>query len=77
MKGTRGTKPNYGFVINSKHEVAHLMCGGFIYQVTDVFEPSPHIYILSQFHLAITPRFMADIRIRKDADHEIIVHEPE
>ena len=76
VKGTKGTKPNYGFVINSQQEVNHLMNGGFIYRITDVFGATPHIYILCRDHLAITPRFRADVRIRRDANHEIIVHEP-
>ena len=76
VKGTKGKKPNYGFVINSKQEVEHLLNGGFIYRVTDVFGTTPHIHILCHGHLSITPRFRADVRIHRNAKHEIIVHEP-
>src|SRR6266478_8187009 len=75
VKGTKGTKANYGFVINSQQETQHLENGGFIYRVTDVFGSTPHIYILSLGHLSITARYRADVRIRRDAKHEIIVHE--
>ena len=75
VKGTKGTKPNYGFVINSLQETQHLENGGFIYRVTDVFGTTPHIYILSRGHLSIRTRYRADVRIRRDAEHEIIVHE--
>ena len=75
VKGTKGKKPNYGFVINSQQEVRHLEAGGFIYRVTDVFGATPHIYILSHGHVSITPRYRADVRILRDADHEIFIHE--
>jgi hypothetical protein len=75
VKGTKGTKPNYGFVINSQQEIQHLENGGFIYRVTDVFGSAPHIYILSRGHLSITARYRAGVRIRRGAKHEIIVHE--
>jgi hypothetical protein len=77
VKGTKGKKPNYAFVINSAHEVKHLESGGFIYRVTDVFGSKPHIYILSRSHVSITPRYRADVRIIKGATHEIVVHEEE
>lgn len=75
VKGTKGKKPNYAFVINSEHEVKHLEAGGFIYRITDVFGTTPHIYILSHGHISIKPRYRADVRILRDAKHEIIVHE--
>ena len=72
VKGTKGKKPNYGFVINSKQEVEHLKNGGYIYRVTDVFGSSPLIHILSEVHIAVTPRFRADARIRKGAKYEVV-----
>jgi len=75
VKGTKGTKANYGFVINSQQEIQHLENGGFIYRVTDVFGSTPHIYILSLGHLSITARYRADVRIRRGAEYEVVVHE--
>jgi len=77
VKGTAGTKPNNGFVFNSAQEVAHLERGGFIYRVTDVFGKTPRIYILSLPHVKVTPRYRADVRINRGAEHEIVVHEDE
>src|SRR6266404_3976190 len=74
VKGTKGTKANYGFVINSQQVIEHLENGGFIYRVTDVFAPTPHIYVLSLGHLSITAPYRADVRIRRDAQCEVIVH---
>ena len=77
VKGTKGKKPNYGFVINSAQEVRHLEAGGFIYRITDVFGTTPLIYILSHDHVSITPRYRADVRILRDAKHELVVHDPD
>ncbi len=75
VKGTKGKKPNYGFVINSEQERSHIESGGFVYRVTSVFEKQPLIYILSREHLQISQRYRADVRILRDSAHEIVVHE--
>jgi hypothetical protein len=64
VKGTAGSKPNNGFVFNSAQELAHLERGGYIYRVTEVFGPTPRIYILSLPHVKVTPRYRADARAR-------------
>ena len=33
VKGAKGVKPNYGFVINSEQEERHLKSGGYIYRI--------------------------------------------
>jgi len=75
VKGTKGKKPNYGFVINSEQERSHIESGGFVYRVTSVFEKQPLIYVLSREHLQIAQRYRADVRILRDSAHEIVVHE--
>jgi len=74
VKGAKGSKPNYAFVINSEQEINHLKNGGYIYRITDVFGSTPVIHILSEQHLAITPRYRADVRIRKGAQYEVVSH---
>ena len=75
VKGTKGKKPNYGFVINSEQELSHIESGGFVYRVTSVFDKEPLIYILSREHLHIAQRYRADVRILRGSAHEIVVHE--
>jgi hypothetical protein len=75
VKGTAKANPNSGFVFNSAQELAHLENGGFIYRVIDVFGAAPRIYILSRAHLKVTPRFRADVRIHRGAEHEVVLHE--
>ena len=71
VKGSRGHKPNYGFVINSQQEVDHLKGGGFIYRVIDV-DGAPKIYVLRLEDIHIVPRFRADVRIRQGSRYEVI-----
>ena len=75
VKAARHSRANYGFVLNSEQEMNHLQKGGFIYRITDVFGESPRIHILSKKHLSITQRFRADVRIRRDSNHEVVEQE--
>lgn len=77
VKAAEHSHANHGFVLNSEQEMNHLQKGGFIYRITDVFGKSPHINILSKEHLDITRRFRADVRIRRDSNHEVVVVEQE
>jgi len=75
VKGTEGTDVNVGFILNSEQEFNHIMNGGFVYRITDVFGNLPRIYILTHEHLSIKQRFRADMRIRSGSTHEIVAHE--
>lgn len=77
VKGTKGEDANYAFVINSERELNHIENGGLVYRVTNVFGASPRIYILSKEHLRILPRYRADVRIVRGADHEVVIHTEE